>query len=591
MSKRSNSLQCAQMVVIAAALLSGTFRWTRTATAQEFVVEGKRVAEIRVVGNKEIPTESILGVLKLEPGAEISTEIIDADKKRVLAMGFFFDVQVTTEATRGGTVVTITVFENPTIKGVEIKGNEVYTSDELYPIMKTKPGSVLNNDLVAKDVEAIQAYYHKQGYIAEVEDVNISKEGVLTILLREADIEGIIFPKQKGKPSERHGLFKTREKVIRREMTVKPGDKFNSKQLQKDMNRIFNLGLLEDLRYELKPGSKQGNVVVAIVAKEKKTGTAAVGLGFSSRSEIVGFIDLTEANFKGKGEAIAFRGEAGDRQSYEISYAKPWLDDKRTSMSVSLYDRLIYREPRGSPVSNPAVEASSTFEERRKGVRIGFSRPLAGNLRTRVGVQLRDEKVSLTQTDTTTLEEFRADFGQIMGIAGTWSHDTRDIIFDPTTGGREAVTLEHADDFLGGDAKFTKLDFDLRKYRAVFPNTILAARWMAGLSLTGAFPPFEQYFIGGSDTVRGYDIDHDYGDAMSIVNLELRRKVQKNIQAVVFVDYGDAWGGSNANGSSFEGNLGYGLGVRMNTPVGPIRLDYGIGSDGSQTHFSIGQAF
>jgi len=560
--------------------------------AQEFVIEGKRVAEIRVIGNKEIPTESILGVLKLEPGMELTTEAVDADKKRIMEMGFFYDVQVQTESTQRGIIVTIVVFENPLVQSIEIKGNEVFASDVLLAVMKTKPGSVLNNDLVKKDVEAIQAYYRKQGYLVEAEDVNINKEGVLTILLREAVIESIVFPKQKGKPSERHGLFKTRENVVRREMMVKPGDKFNSKQLQKDMNRIFNLGLFEDLRYELKQGSKPGNVIVEIIAKEKKTGTAAVGLGFSSRSEIVGFVDLTESNFKGKGEAVAFRGEAGDRRSYEVSYAKPWLDAKRTSMSVSVYDRLIYREPRGSLVINPDVQATSTFEERRKGGRIGFSRPLKKDLRTRIGLQVRNEKVSLIQTETTTLEEFRTDYGRIMGIAGTWSHDTRDIVFDPTKGGREAVTLEYAGKFLGGESTFTKLDVDLRRYRPFFlSKTTFAARLMFGLSLTGAFPPFEQYFVGGSDTIRGYDIDHDYGDAMAIVNLELRRRVQKNIQAVAFVDYGDAWGGAHANSATFEGNLGYGLGVRLNTPVGPIRLDYGIGSEGSQVHFSIGQAF
>jgi outer membrane protein insertion porin family len=112
-------------------------------------------------------------------------------------------------------------------------------------------------------------------------------------------------------------------------------------------------------------------------------------------------------------------------------------------------------------------------------------------------------------------------------------------------------------------------------------------------------PFFEQYFLGGSETVRGYLDNRFWGDKQFLMSVEYRHPIAKAIQGVLFVDVGDAWGSPYADQSSedfaqdtsFAAHVGYGLGVRVQTPIGPIRIDYGMGEDGSRTHFSIGHPF
>lgn len=317
---------------------------------------------------------------------------------------------------------------------------------------------------------------------------------------------------------------------------------------------------------------------------------AAVGIGFSSRSELVGFIDLSDTNFRGTGQLMAIRTEFGDRHTYEFDYGQPWLDKKHTSLNLAIYSRKIYREPRGYFL-NQTSDTSVLYEETREGGSISLGRPLKPNVRGYIG--LRYEDVTLAQLDYYT--GLRIPLGPdaqgtVSSVSFSVVKDTRDVIFDATRGSRQSISLELAGSYLGGDSTFQKLDLDLRKYIPLSKKYVLAGRLLVGVT-SGTLPPFEQYFVGGSETVRGYDIDHEYGDNRIVANLELRYRFQKNLQFVVFADSGDAWGGKYANSQSFDPISSIGVGMRVNTPLGPIRLDFGIGEDGSKAHFSIGQQF
>jgi outer membrane protein insertion porin family len=198
-------------------------------------------------------------------------------------------------------------------------------------------------------------------------------------------------------------------------------------------------------------------------------------------------------------------------------------------------------------------------------------------------------------------------------------HDTRDVPLDPAMGGYQSVgfSVGHANltppsapdpsinNAVFGNHSFAKASFEERQFfsltgkrkKPTDTKTVLATRFLLGASM-GTEPFFEQYFVGGAETLRGYREDRYWGKYMFLSSIELRQPMGKSLTGVLFTDFGDAWGGpyANVNISGFHQSgltphASVGVGIRVRTPLGPIRLDYGIGSEGGQTHFSIGNVF
>jgi outer membrane protein insertion porin family len=199
------------------------------------------------------------------------------------------------------------------------------------------------------------------------------------------------------------------------------------------------------------------------------------------------------------------------------------------------------------------------------------------------------------------------------------THNTRDIDLDPSSGGYEIYSLDigRADlkplstsgtqtSVVTGVVNYQKLQADARRYLSLQGRrkdakdrkTTLALR-LAGGTMGGTAPFFEQYFVGGAETLRGYNEDRFWGKSMLLASAELRAPLAPSLTGVVFVDMADAWGGPYAGvrfsgfvqHTSFSPSVGFGLGLRVVTPIGPIRIDQGFGSEGARTHFSIGHVF
>jgi outer membrane protein insertion porin family len=251
---------------------------------------------------------------------------------------------------------------------------------------------------------------------------------------------------------------------------------------------------------------------------------------------------------------------------------------------------------------------SRNYDQRRQGLRVGLSRPL--NLDTRAGFEIKSESVSterglgseaLPALPPFPFQELGSD--STRSISLSLIQDTRDVVFDPSMGSRLSLGTEFAGRTFGGDNDFTKYTLEFRKYWPLgsgqvateseerkVPRTVLAARVKYGGS-SGSLPFSQVYFVGGADTLRGYREDRWFGNRMFLANLEYRYRFQPSLQGAVFFDLGRAW--REGESLNFPDSLAsaYGIGVRIKTPLGPMRLDYGIGAEGSRTSFGFLQPF
>ncbi|GAG28407.1 unnamed protein product, partial [marine sediment metagenome] len=238
------------------------------------------------------------------------------------------------------------------------------------------------------------------------------------------------------------------------------------------------------------------------------------------------------------------------------------------------------------------------------GGRLIFGRKISDSVK--LGLELKSERVTYDLISGTLPEDTNE--GLTNSLVPTFSYDTRDNVFEPTSGWYHNFSLEKAGGFLKGDYDFTKYNLTLRAYistkfiedvvdissvKKITDNLskgVLALRAMGGMADTD-LPSFAAYQVGGMNTLRGYDFGEFSGDKSLVFNVEYRFPLAENFQAVLFADWGQAW--DYGESIDFEDlKFGRGVGVRFDTPLGPIRLDYGINENGEgKTYFSIGHTF
>lgn len=566
------------------------------------------VKEIEIRGNASVSKFSIQTALEsagVKTGASVTAEVLAMARDAVMAMGTFVDVEIVAERIEGGVRVICTVYERPVVKEIRVAGATLIPPEDILAILATKTGSVLHQSLLDADARAIQdLYIESGGWYAFLSDAPVDADGVLTLVITEVRVEDVQY----------EGLTKTKPYVLRREMTLIPGDFLNIDKLIRDRDRIYNLGFFESVEYDIDFGGMQGDLskcIVIFIVAEQRTGELLLGAAYSSTTRWLGRIQVSESNLGGTGKGVnllAEVGEFGGGSSWEVGYYHPWVDKKATSASFSVFNKLVYRFSSTLPFGGGATATETRYSERRAGASTVWTRPIREDFRVSVG--LRGETVTTKQ-----IEGYEAppidiqQDGRIFTTSLTGVRDTRDYYTDPSRGVYQSGNIEFgfADIRGEGDSNYIKYVAEMRKYKTLGgppktrpddPVKVLAARLIVGLG-SGDMPFFEQYFVGGSDSLRGYKEDRFWGTSMFLGSVEYRAPVTKQLQAVLFADVGGAWGSPEAGLSTeeykqdekFRAHVGYGAGIRVRTPLGPLRIDYGFGTEGSRAHFSLGHVF
>lgn len=579
--------------MLLAAIFSLSLVFSILAPAYAADPTGKIVTSITVTGNTTVPESTIMGVVKMKPGEALTADKVKQDMQAIYELGTFFDVVSNFNEVPEGVQVVYTVMENPVLQDVIIKGNTKVSSDKLNSMLTVKKGSILDSKALNENVRAIEQYYHDQGYIlTKVSDVSMGAGGVLTITINEGILEGI----------EVKGNEKTKTNVITREMKLKPNQPFNVKDAKRSMQKVYNLGYFEDVNMKLNPGKEPNGIVLETDVVEQKTGRFSIGGGYSQNDGMVGIIELGDDNFRGTGDKVNLHWEFGGNASnrnYQVSYTRPWLDSKQTSLGFSVYNMTNQYSD-----YDDNGDTQSTYDKNRRGWDVTLGRPQGEYGQNYITLKQRTDTYkgwvsgvdyAGIETDATT-QAFMADhpnylkdnFGKTNSVSLMHVYDTRDNVFSPTEGNRVALTAEFAGGALGGDFTYNKYTVESRDYLKVGHAQVVALRGTIGYA-DGKMPDSGRFAVGGSDTLRGYRDDQFKGDKMLAATAEYRFPIASKVEGVAFTDVGKAWTGEGYKLNDLEASVG--VGIRVTTPIGPIRLDYAQGSQGGRTHFSFGGQF
>lgn len=525
------------------------------------------VRAIAVQGNVHIDTDLILEQITATKVDEpLSEEHLQADVMAVIGMGYFEEVEPRLTAFQDGVRVTLIVKEFPVIREVVVHvKDEVVPGESVAALLDVTIGEPLNAvrfnqalmDLPLRASEEL-------GYSLSFTDVELAgAEGErLVVYVTPVYVGNIII----------EGNVKTKESVIRRELTFGPGDVLSFEKVRDSLRRLGQLGYFEPIAPDFLATDDPYVADVLIPVTETKTGRAAFGVGYSSRDGLLGYIEVSDRNLFGRGQTANVKWEFGGTSNiYDLGFTEPYLFGTKTSAGFNLYRTM-------------RTDRDALLTRTRIGGDVTIGRPLGqfvrGYLTLKVDNLFREPLEGSTEPPSSNKTRSI--------IVGTRA-DTTDSFYYPTDGYRHDFSVEAARPIFDGDTNFTKYQTSFSKYFQVGSNRqTLAFRGILGIG-TGEIPYEDEYLVGGADTVRGYRYGAMRGDQMFVAQGEYRVPISDKVTGVLFVDAGNAWKGQKIDLSDLK--FAGGIGVRFDTPLGIIRLDYGIGEDGGELNFSLGPSF
>jgi outer membrane protein insertion porin family len=523
----------------------------------------------------------------------------------------------------GPMILTIVIAEGPQyhVGKLTISGEKVATEERIRALLKMKEGSVYSPKALHDDAKALADAYGSGGYV----DLVILPEGTPAGPAR-IDVHYKI---EEGDRSflERVNIVgntRTKDKVIRREVLIAPGDVFNTVRVDTTKKRLENLGYFSKVETYPEDTDVAGRKDLTILVQEKRTGSLSFGAGFSTIDSLVGFVELTQGNFDlmnwpsftGAGQKFRLRIQYGtQRKDFVLNLTEPYFLDRKLSLGGQLF-------------FSEANYLSTLYDQRNYGFSIEARKPINAYMYATLGYRLQD--IDIFNVSSSASPEIQSQKGSFVEseILTSLVFDRRDNPLLTRTGQRVSLSPFIAGGFLGGDTQIYGWDLEGSQYFHFKWDTILVIngelatvnQWGSGNEV----PIFDRLFLGGSNNLRGFNYrdvgPRDFtgeplgGKTMARATVEFTGPIVAKARWAIFYDAGfvnpDAWDfslqtqtttrkpGSTKPPFQFDNIASdIGVGVRLDLPIGPLRIDYGIpiqkngNSGGGKFNFNVGYQF
>ena len=512
-------------------------------------------------------------------------------------------------------VIPINEGEKYTVKGVGFGKMTVFSEEELYPAMTLNGGDAYNSKKMRADMTTIRSYYGSRGYADATVTPDIRDAGPNQVNVIYRVTEG---SRYRVGSVNIQGNTKTQDRVIRREVPLKPDDQFNSVELDTTKARLDGLQYFGNVQVNSSPSARGGNYRdVDILVEERRTGSITAGIGFSSIDSVVGFLNLEQSNFDirnpwnftGGGQRFAMDLRIGsERTDFGISLVEPWFLGRQLALGGELF----YRD---------AQFFSDFYEQTNAGGAISLRKPLTERTSIRAEYRLEnveidlDPAVAVLSANSVTnggppspLLLDRGDFIR-SAISVNWVYDSRDALIETRQGSKVDIGAHIAGTFLGGDVDNYGITARGSKFWNLKWDSILSVDGELAVvdATSGRVPIFDRLFLGGARTLRGFEFrdvgprdpvtgEVIGGQSLGFASIEYSIPVIDNVRVATFYDMGfvnaDSW---DFDPSDYYSNIG--VGVRLRLPVSPvpIALDYAfplespdpLADEGGRFQFSL----
>lgn len=533
--------------------------------AQAQDVAQPTVQSIAVRGNDQVPVEEILDVITATRiGRPLNPEDLQKDAQAILDLGTFESVTFQLPPVPGGVQVVFVVDELPVLTQVVLQGLDGQ-QEALLAETGLETGKVINLNQVRDALATVQYQALQQRGLLVYPDQTPtwSEEGVLTLSFAPVRLNEI----------RTEGNEKTLDYVILREMEIESGEPIDLNRVDRGLRDVLQLGFFDQVGRRFEETGDPGTLDLVVQVQERKTGTASLGVTWSDPGGFGGYVDVADVNFLGRGQEVGVKLQVGGKSSeYELRFREPYLTASGLSLGVSVFNR--------NRVATLEGEDHGWYHD--LGTSVSLGHPV-GSYSRLIGTLSLDNR---TYDRPVPPDHLNSSYRALELALVT---DTTDHPFFPTEGFRNRLSATSGGGPLGGDWTHQIYQETFSKYIKVgSSNQVVAFRIDTGV-LFGEARSTERFLVGSADSVRGHPAKE--GDRKLVANVEYRFPIADLVQGVIFADVGNAWaGGEEVRLDDLR--KGYGVGIRINTPIGMLRLDYAMSREHSgQPYISIGQTF